>query len=128
MQHLSIPTRNWYITWDNRRYHCLSWEKIICNIYMCQPWKWYIYWDGFPLYATLEIFLSTEKSSLLTEIFYQFLYTNWYFLSTTLILPHKHTQRQTRAYIQIHTSLRVPFSSLNFCFSNLEFGYFNSLK
>ena len=39
LQHLYIPTRrNWCIYWNNtRRYHCIAWEKIVCNICIYQP-------------------------------------------------------------------------------------------
>ena len=47
---------------------------------------------------------------------------------------HAHTHTNTHAYIHTHlythahTSLKVPFSSLNFCLSNEELGYLNNLK
>ena len=51
-------------------------------------------------------------------MFYQLLYTNQYFLNTILVSSH----------IQTHTSVKVLFSSLNFCLSNQAFGYLNDLK
>ena len=33
-----IPTRNWYIYWDDiRRYHYITWEKMICMICIHLP-------------------------------------------------------------------------------------------
>ena len=141
--------------------HCKG--KIICNICIFPTRNWYIYWiiledtiymrkDNLQhLYIYLQetdtfigmrIFPTVHHQKLLClqrnphyypRIFYQFMYTNQYFLNTTLISSdrqtdrHAHTHTRTHAHIT-HISLRVPFLSLNFCVSNMEFGYLNNLK
>ena len=78
-----------------------------------------IYWDENVSHCAPQgILLCTGKLSLLyyPGVFYQLLYTNKYFPDKTLVLSH------------IHTSLTVPFSSLNICLSDQEFGYLSSLK
>ena len=141
--------------------HCKG--KIICNICIFPTRNWYIYWiiledtiymrkDNLQhLYIYLQetdtfigmrIFPTVHHQKLLClqrnphyypRIFYQFMYTNQYFLNTTLISSdrqtdrHAHTHTRTHAHIT-HISLRVSFSSLNFCVSNMEFGYLNNLK
>ena len=141
--------------------HCKG--KIICNICIFPTRNWYIYWiiledtiymrkDNLQhLYIYLQetdtfigmrIFPTVHHQKLLClqrnphyypRIFYQLLYTNQYFLNTTLISSdrqtdrHAHTHTRTHAHIT-HISLRVPFLSLNFCVSNMEFGYLNNLK
>ena len=38
LKHMYLPNRKAYINWDKiRRYHCIAWKTIICNICMYQP-------------------------------------------------------------------------------------------
>ena len=79
LHHLHIPTRNWYIYWDENVSHCAPQGSPQCIL------------------------------TITLEIFYHLLYTKEYFITHT------------------HISLKVPFSSLNFCLSNQEFGYLHNL-
>ena len=105
LHHLYVPTRNWYICWNENVPHYAS--------------------QGFPLCREKYPHHSPE-------IFYQLLSTNWYFLNTTLVVSHTHTHTHacihTHLFTHAHTSLKVPFSSLNFCLSDEELGYLNNLK
>ena len=139
MQHLHIPSRTCYINWDNRMpLHCIfqqekdvfigimledstaSWKKIICIISIPEA-DTFIGMKMFPTVHHREFPCVQRNPHYYPGIFCQFLYTNKYFINTTLILSH--TQTHTH-----HTSLTVPILSLNFNLSNLEFGYLNNLK
>ena len=121
MQHLYIPTRNWYIYWNNiRRNHCIAWEKIIYIILYStyQKLKNSLGWECFPLCTTegnaltitLRFFISDCK---VINIF-----------STPLCFHHTriHIHEHTNTHTSHHTSLKVLFSFLSFCLSNQEFG------
>ena len=109
-----------------------SWEKTICNIciYTYKKLIHLLGWECF-LLCTTGNFRIQRHLHYYVGIFYQFLYTNQYFLNTTLILSHTtltHTQTHTHTHTRTRTLLRVPFLFLNFCLSKLEFGYLNNLK
>ena len=119
LQHLYVPTRNWYIYCDNiRRYHCITWENVcmIC-IYLPETDTFMGMWM-FPAVYHMEFSYALENPHYYPRMFYQLLYSNQYYLNTNLVY---HT------YTNTHTSLKVPFSSLSFCLWN-QFGYLNSLK
>ena len=83
LQHLYIPTRNWYIYWDNIRwYHCITWEKIICIICM--------YPKMFPTVHHREFSYMQGNVHYYLAIFYQLLYSNQYF-NRTPVLSRIHT-------------------------------------
>ena len=111
--------------------HCKG--KIICNVCIFPTRNWYIYWiiledtiymrkDNLQhLYIYLQetdtfigmrIFPAVHHQKLLClqrnphyypRIFYQFMYTNQYFLNTTLISSDRQTDRQTRTHTYTHT-------------------------
>ena len=102
LQHVFIATRNWYIYLDDiRRYHCIIWEKIIWMICINLPETYLLGWECFPLYTKLSNVQGNPHYY--PEVSYQLLYTNQYFLNTTLVLSHIHAQTNTHT----HTSLKV---------------------
>ena len=115
--------------------HCKG--KIICNICIFPTRNWYIYWiiledtiymrkDNLQhLYIYLQetdtfigmrIFPTVHHQKLLClqrnphyypRIFYQFMYTNQYFLNTTLISSDRQTDRQTDTHTHIHAHMHT---------------------
>ena len=149
----NIPSRNCYINYDNGAYHCTAWRKTICNICIFPTRNWYIYciiledtiyimgkdnlqhlylyleeadtFIGIRMFPTVhhrEFLFVQRNSHYYPGITQGSFFINFCILinifSTQLILSHAYTT---------HTSLRVPLSSLNFCLSNLDFGYLNNL-
>lgn len=102
LRHLYIPTKNWYIYWDNaRRSHCIAWRKIIWIILYTYQ-KLIIYWDeNVSHFAPQGIPLCTGKfAHHYSGIFFQLLCTNQYFLIISLVFL---THTETHAYTQRHT-------------------------
>ena len=141
LQHLYIPTRNWYINCDNRTYHCIARKNIICNICVFPTRNWYIYWlilqdviyimgkdnlqhlhlylqetdtfIGMRMFPTVHHREFPYKRHLhyYVGIFYQFLHTNQYFLNTTLILSHT-THTHTQTHTHTHTHTHITEGSI----------------
>ena len=102
LQHLFLPTRNWYMYWYN-----MYWLEDTIALLCLLGWCLQLCTAGdSPMYREiLNITLGFR--------------INYGTLNITLILPPIHT----------HTSPKVPFSSLlNFCLRKQEFGYLNNLK
>ena len=78
LHHLYVPTRNWYICWNENVPHYAS--------------------QGFPLCREKYPHHSPE-------IFYQLLSTNWYFLNTTLVVSHTHTHTHTHPCMHAYTHI-----------------------
>ena len=93
MQHLHTPTWNWYTYWDNiRRHHCTMWEKIISIICIYLPETNILI--GIRMLSTAhyrEFSYVQGNLHYYPGISYQLLYTNQYFLITTLVLSHIYT-------------------------------------
>ena len=104
-QHFYIPTRNWYIYWGNiRRYHCIMWEKIICIIWLyLSETDTFIGIRIFPTVCHRKFPYVHGNPHYYNGIFYQLLYTNQYFLNTTLVLSNRCTHKHTYTYKNTHT-------------------------
>ena len=127
--------RNYY-----KIYHCIGWEKIISNSCIYQPGNDTILgWECFPL-CTTGISPMYKVTNFLTI-------TMWFFITYCTLInifssqfwfyhSHTHTNTNTHTHTHTHTphnnnnnnnthahiSVKVPFSFLNFCPSNQEFG------
>ena len=120
LQHLYIPNQKMIHLLRNIRHHG---KRQFATFVSIPTRNWYIYWNENVSYCTPQgISLCTEKFSLLSWYYLGIFFINFCILinifSTQLILSHAYTT---------HTSLWVPLSSLNFCLSNLDFGYLNNL-
>ena len=107
MQYLYIPTRKWYLYWDNiRKYHCAAWENIARTICICLPetdkfigmriflivhHREFPYVEGNTFTITVEFFINYCK---LINIFS----TQLWFVTHTHAKIHAHTHT-AHAYI-----------------------------
>ena len=92
---------------------------MICIICIYLPETNIFVRSRFPTVRHMEFPYVQENPPYYPENSYQLLYTSQYYL-ITLVLSHMQAKTQT--------SLKVPFSSLNFCLKIQEFGYLNNLK
>ena len=101
LHHCYVPSRKWYIYWnDIRRYHCITLDKIICIIFihLSETGRFIGMRICFPLYTTGDSPLYWEILTFTLGFFISFcLVSNifsvqlWFYCAHTLTHTHTHT-------------------------------------